>query len=175
MADQREDEVLGGDAERQLALEPHAHGLRPALDQRLRRQHMRQLARPDAERQRAQPAMGAGVAVAADDQAAGKAEAEFGSDDMDDALPGLVDIEHLDAAGRGLDPQRRQQFLPDLAGAGPAARRRNGMVRRREGQFRIMDRQIAALEIEQAARAAEIVQQMAIDVEQIGIVAQCER
>ncbi len=38
---------------------------------------------------------------------------------MDDALPGLVDIEHLDTAGRGFDAQRRQQFLPDLDGAGP--------------------------------------------------------
>ena len=85
--------------------------------------------------------------------------------------PGLVDIEHLDAAGRGLDPQRRQQFLPDLAGAGAAVRGRNRVVRRRKGQFGIVDRKVAALEIEQAARAAEIVQQMAIDMEQIGIIA----
>ena len=34
-----------------------------------------------------------------------------------------------------------------------------------------MDRQVAALEIDQAARTAEIVQQMTIDMEQIGIVA----
>ena len=34
-----------------------------------------------------------------------------------------------------------------------------------------MDGEVAALEIEQPARAAEIVQQMAIDMEQIGIVA----
>jgi hypothetical protein len=45
------------------------------------------------------------------------------------------------------------------------------MIRRREGQFGIMDREIAALEVEQAARTAEIVQQMAIDMEQVGIVA----
>ena len=71
--------------------------------------------------------------------------------------------------------KRRQQLLPDLAGAGPSARRRNRMVRRCEGQFRIVDRQAAALEIEQAARAAQIVQQMTVDVKQIGIVAECER
>ena len=171
MADQRQDQVLGGDARGHLAFELHPHGFRPALDQRLRRQHMGQLARSDAEGQRAQPAMGAGMAVAADDQATGQAEAEFGSDDMDDALAGLVDIEHLDAAGRGFDPQRRQQLLPDLDGAGAAMRGRNRVVRRREGQFGIMNRKVAALEVEQAARAAEIVQQMAIDMEQIGIVA----
>ncbi len=48
--------------------------------------------------------MGAGMAVAADDQAAGEAEAEFRSDDMDDALTRLVDIEHGDAAGRCFNP-----------------------------------------------------------------------
>ena len=175
VADQGKDQILGGDAERQLALELDAHGFGPALDQRLRRQHMRQFARADAERQRAEPAMGAGMAVAADDQAAGKAQAQFGPDDMDDALPGLVDVEQLDAAGRGLDPQRRQQFQPDLAGAGAARRRRDRVVRRREGQFRIVDGEVAALEVEQAARAAEIVQQMTIDMQQIGIVADaCE-
>jgi hypothetical protein len=47
------------------------------------------------------------VAVAADDQATGKAKAKFGSDDMDNALTGLVDIEHRDASGRCLGPQAR--------------------------------------------------------------------
>src|SRR5882757_815406 len=86
-ADQREDEILGSHAEWQPALEHHAHCFGPALDDGLCCQHMRQLARPDTEGQRAQPAMRAGVAVATDDQAAGKAEAKFGSDDMDNALP----------------------------------------------------------------------------------------
>src|SRR5258705_293586 len=119
VTDQREDEILGGHAEWQPALEHHAHCFWPALDDGLCCQHMRQLARPDTEGQRAQPAMRAGVAVAADDQATGKAEAKFGSDDMDNALPGLVDIEHLDASGRRLGPQAREQFLSYLARAGP--------------------------------------------------------
>src|SRR3954447_17273639 len=171
MADQREDEILRGHAEWQPPLEGHAHGFRPALNDGLRGQHMRQLARPDTERQRAQPAMGTGMAVAAYDQAAGKAQAQFRSDDVDDALAGLIDIEHLDTNSGCFGPQACQQLLPDLAGAGPAARRRNRVIGRREGQLRIMDCQIAALEIEQPARAAEIVQQMAIDMEEIGIVA----
>ena len=132
---------------------------------------MRQFARPDAEGQRAQPAMGAGMAVAAHDQAPGKAKAKFGSDDVDDALTGLVDVEHPDAASGGFGPQAGQQFLSDLAGAGPAARRRDRMVRRRKRQFRIMDRKTPTLEVEQAARAAEIMQQMTIDVQKIGIIA----
>jgi hypothetical protein len=89
---------------------------------------------------------------------------------MDNALPGLVDIEHLDASGRRLGPQAREQFLSYLARAGPTARRRDGVVRRREGQFRIMDGKVAPLKIQEAARTAEIVQQMTIDMEEIGII-----
>ncbi len=60
---------------------------------------MRQFARSDTESQGTQSAMGAGMAVATDNQATRKAKTEFRSDDMDDALPGLVNIEHLDAHG----------------------------------------------------------------------------
>jgi hypothetical protein len=45
------------------------------------------------------------------------------------------------------------------------------MIRRRESQFRIVDTKVAAFEIEQAARPPEIVQQMTINVQQIGIIA----
>jgi hypothetical protein len=89
---------------------------------------------------------------------------------MDNALTGLVDIEHLDTNGRRLGPQASEQFLSYLARAGSPARRRDGVVRRREGQFRIMDGKVAALKIQEAARTAEIVQQMAIDMEEIGII-----
>jgi hypothetical protein len=90
---------------------------------------------------------------------------------MNDALTGLVDIEHRDAIRGGLHPQSRQEFLADLDRPGPPARRGNGVVRRRKGQFRIMDAKTAAFEIEQATRPAEIVEQMTIDMEKIGITA----
>src|SRR4029450_1418490 len=158
-------------AYRQLAFEPHPHGFWPPLNPRLRREHMVQLAGADTERQRPQPAMGAGMAVAADDQAARKAEAKLGPDHMDDALPRLIDIEHPDAGRRRLGPQARQKLLSDLAGAGPSARRRDRMIRRCECQFRIVHGQVAVFEIEQARRGAQIVQQMTVDVKQISIVA----
>jgi hypothetical protein len=149
----------------------NAHGLGPALDDGLGRQHVRELAGADAEGERAEPAMGAGVAIAADDQAAGEAEAELGADDMDDALPRLVEVEQPDVAGRRLGPQRRQQIPPGLDRAGPPGRGRNRMIGRGEGQFGIVDRNIAAFEVEQAAGAAEVMQQMAIHMQQIGIIA----
>jgi hypothetical protein len=46
------------------------------------------------------------------------------------------------------------------------------MVWRRKGQLGVMDRKPPALYIEQPARTAEVVQQMAIDMEQIRILAQ---
>ena len=64
-----------------------------------------------------------------------------------------------------------QQFQPDLAGSGAAMRRGNRVVRRCKGQFGIVDLKLAALEVKQAARAAEIMQQMAIDMEKISVVA----
>ena len=74
--------------------------------------------------------------------------------------------------GRGrLGPQPRQKLLSDLAGAGPSARRRNRMIRRCKREFRIVHRQIAVFEIEQATRAAQIVQQMTVDMKQISVVA----
>jgi len=170
VTDQREDEILGGHAEWQPALEHHAHCFWPALDDGLCCQHMRQLARPDTEGQRAQPAMRAGVAVAADDQATGKAEAKLGSDDMDNALPGLVDIEHLDASGRRLGPQAREQFLSYLARAGPTARRRDGVSGVAKVSSGLWTARLRLLKIQEAARTAEIVQQMTIDMEEIGII-----
>ena len=171
MADQSEDEILRRHTERQLAVERDAHGLGPALDDGLGRQHMGELAGADAEGERAEPAMGAGMAVAADDQAAGQAEAELGTDDMDDALPGLVEVEQLDVAGRCLGPQRRQQLPAGLDRAGTPGRRRNRMIGRRKSQLGIVDRKVAAFEVDQAAGAAEVMQQMAIDMKQIGIIA----
>jgi len=67
--------------------------------------------------------MGAGVAVAANDCTPRQAEAKLGPNDVNDTLSWLVDVEKLDAAGRGLNPQSRQQFLPDLARPGASLRR----------------------------------------------------
>lgn len=52
--------------------------------------------------------MSAGMAVAAHDCAARQAQAKLRPDNVNDALPGLVDIEKLDTACRCLDPQARQ-------------------------------------------------------------------
>jgi len=158
MPDQREDHVFCGNAERELAFKLHAHDLGPTLDQRLRRQHVGELARSDTESQRTQSAMSTGVAVTADNRASRQAQPKLRPNDMDDTLSGLVDVEKLNAAGRSFCPKRRQQLLADLASTGAAACRRNGMVWGSKGQFRTVNLETAPLEIKQSPRAAEIVQ-----------------
>src|SRR4029077_12112776 len=93
----------------------------------------------------------------------------FRADDMDDTLTGLIDIEHGNAVGRCFDPKTLQQFLAGLSSARPPARGGNGVIRRCKCQLGIVDRKLTVLEVEQAPRAAEIVQQMPIDVKKVRI------
>ena len=62
----------------QLAVDRDRHRLRPHLRQRLRRQHVLDFAGADAERQRAECAVGRGVAVAADDRHPRQGQARSG-------------------------------------------------------------------------------------------------
>ena len=97
LADDGEDDVLGGDALRQLAVDDDAHVLGFRLDQRLRRQHMLDLGRADAMRERAEGAVRRGMAVAADDGRARQGEALLRPDDMDDALAAVELVVIFDA------------------------------------------------------------------------------
>ena len=97
LADDGEDDVLGGDAGRQFAVDHRAHVLRLLLDQRLRRQHMLDFRGADAVGERAERAVRRGVAVAAHDRRAGQGEALLRTDDVDDALALVELVEIFDA------------------------------------------------------------------------------
>ena len=90
--DQREDDVLDGDARPQRAGEVDAHGLLLALAQRLRREYAFALAGADAEGNGAEGAMRRGMAVAADQRHARQGEAEFRADDVHDAVAIVLHI-----------------------------------------------------------------------------------
>ena len=85
-ADDGQRHVLGGHTGAQFAGDLDLHVLRFLLDQRLCRQDVFDLGSADAMRQRAERAMGGGVAVAADHGHAGQRPALFGTDDMHDPL-----------------------------------------------------------------------------------------
>ena len=101
-ADDCEDQVLGRDAEAEAAVDADFQRLRRPHQQRLRREHMLDLARADAEGERAERAMRGGMAVAADQGGAGQGEALLRPDDVDDALLGgeRVDVGHAEFARR---------------------------------------------------------------------------
>ena len=96
----------------QLAVDGDGHRARPLLGQRLGGEDVLDLAGADAEGQRAERAVGGGVAVAAHDRHARLGEALLGADDVDDALVrvahrvegdaelGAVGGQHLHLLGR---------------------------------------------------------------------------
>ena len=96
-ADHVQHQVLGGDARCKLAVDGDRHGPRLALQQALRRQHVADFACADPERERAERAVGRGVAVATDNRHARLGDAEFRSYHMHDALEPGGDIEKADA------------------------------------------------------------------------------
>jgi hypothetical protein len=91
LGDDRQHHVLGGDAGGEAAGDLDLHVLGFLLDQRLRGQHMLDLGGANAVGQRPEGAMRRRVAVAADDGHAGQGPALLGADDVDDALPDVVD------------------------------------------------------------------------------------
>ncbi len=107
-----ERDVLGRRPRRELSFDGDRHRLRPHLRQSLGREHVLDLARPYAEGQSAEGAVGGGVAVAADDRHAGLRPPLLGADDVDDALVGVahrvagdaefgrVGVEDLELLGR---------------------------------------------------------------------------
>ena len=96
-ADDGEHQVLGGNARRQPARHVDRERARPALQQALGREHVTDLRGADAEGERTEGTVGAGVAVAADDRASGLGEPELGADDVHDATPVVAHAEQLDA------------------------------------------------------------------------------
>ena len=89
--DQCKDDVLGAHPGRQPAIHPHLVRLRPALEERLRREDHLDLARPDPEGEGTERAVGARVGVTTDDRHARLRQAELRPDDVDDPLPGIAD------------------------------------------------------------------------------------
>ena len=103
-----QDHVLGGNPGAKRAFDPDFHRFGLGQQQRLRGQHMLNLAGADPEGECAQPAVASGVAVPADDGRAGQRKALFGADDVDDALFGVSITDQADAEFGRIAFQRGQ-------------------------------------------------------------------
>ena len=89
----------------QAAFDADFQRLRLVLQERLRGQHVLDLAGADAEGQRAEGPVRGRVAVAADDRHARLRQSQFRPDHMDDALVAVVQIVKADAEILAVLPQ----------------------------------------------------------------------
>ena len=128
---------------------------------------MLDLAGADAVGERAESAVGRGVAVAADDGRAGQREALLGADDVHDALPVIQLVEIFDAEFRAILSERahleRRLWVVDAVAAVGG---RHVVVH--DGQ-RLLRRAHAAVRHAQALeslRARHLMHEMPVDIEQ---------
>jgi hypothetical protein len=143
--------------------DPQRPGL--ALPERLRGQHVLDLARADAERQRAQCAVRGRVAVTAHQQHSGQCEALLRPDHVDDAAPDVALAEVDDPLLGRVGAQRLHHRANLGIGRRRPRRRQHVVVGRREGEIGAPHPAARAGQPLEGA-GGSLVQQVAVDVEQ---------
>ena len=168
LADQAEDQILRDDAARGRALEADEHLRGAAVWQRLRGEHLLDLAGADAERERAERTVCRGVRVAAHDRHAGLRHAELGADHVDDALPAMPAAIAADAELLAVPVERVELRLRELvADRQRERRRRHVVIRGREGAVGPAHRAPGEPEAVERLRARHLVHEVQVDEQQI--------
>jgi hypothetical protein len=165
LADEREDYVLGVNPLGHDPVEIGAHGFRLRLHQRLRNQRMFAVARADAKSERAHRPDRAGVTVAADESHAGQRDAEFRRDDVHDSLPRIVDIEEPDVVRHDPLDELDQEIVSarHARGHSSAGHGCQHMIQCAERQFGIAHAPLAPVELFERYRAADLIQEVPVD------------
>ncbi len=168
LRDDREDDVLRRDAGLERAVDVDGHRLERTQRQRLRRHHVLDLGRADAERQRAERTVRGRVTVAAHHGHSGLREAELRAHHVDDALFEVTHrvqphAELRAVAAKRLDLQARhgvRDRLVDVDG-------RDVVVL--GGDRQVGPAQLAVRKAQAVERlgAGDFVEQMEVDVEQV--------
>ena len=152
-----------------VALVADAHRLGLALDEALGGQHVLDLARADAEGQRAEGAVGGGVAVAADDRHARLGDAELGPDDVDDALAVGAQRVERDAELLAVALERLDLHAAELVADARRDRRAVGghvVVGRGQRAVGPAHRAPGEAQAVEGLRARDLVDEVQVDVEQ---------
>ena len=141
------------------------------LDQRLRREHVLDFGRADAVGERAERAVGRGVAVAADDRHARQGEALLRADDVADALAVvelvvIFEAEHLGVLGEVGDLLGAFRIGIGLAAVGG----RHVVIDHEQRLLRRVHLAAGEAQPFERLRRCHLVDEMAVDVEQAGAV-----
>ncbi len=169
--DDRQHDVFGGDAGSGVAGNLDFHGFGAALFQGLGRQHMLYFRGADAERQRAERAVGGGVGVAADDGHPRQRHALFRSDNMHDALKRVVQVIQLHAElGAVLDQFLHLDAGHLAAGVDVAGLGGHVMVHGGEGLARLADFAAHGAQAVERLRRRHFMHQMTVDIQQRGFI-----
>ena len=132
---------------------------------------MGELAGAAAEGERAEPADGAGVAVGDRMRRAGQHDAEFRRHHVRNALLGIVDIEQPDAVVAAAFAHRLDKGGARRVGvvvaSGPGRYR---MILHREGQVGPVHFSLLLLQLREGMMGVQLVQHVAIDIEQIAAI-----
>ena len=169
-ADHGEDDVFGGDAGGKFSVEYDVSRFGASLLEALRGEHVLDFAGADAEGERAEGAVSGSVAIAADDGEAGLRDAEFGSDDVDDALIAAVHVEEADAAfeailGEGFE-LRGSVGIDDGQVAFFGG---DGVIHHREGEIGAANFAPVGAQAREGLRRSAFVNQVAINVDERGL------
>ena len=171
--DDRQDEILGGHTRAQLTAQVDGERARLALQQALRREHVTDLGGADAEGERPDGAVRAGVAVAAHDGLARLREAQLRANDVHDAALTVGEAEQLHAELGAvrlelahLPPgclQRDRRAAEHLG-----SERRRGMIHGGERALGAPYAEAALAQHREGLRGGDLVDQVQVDVEHGG-------
>jgi hypothetical protein len=166
--DDREDDVLGTASPRKLALDGDRHRAGAVLRQRLRREDVFDLAGADAERERAERTVRAGMGIATDDDEAGLRVPLLGSDHVHDPLTRRPHRVDRDAELRRVDAESVHLASADLVGDGPA-RGRDVVIHRRDGEVGPSHRAAVHPKTIEGLSARDFMNEVQVDVEDVGL------
>ena len=134
---------------------------------------MREFGGADPKGQRAKRPVRAGVAVAADQRDAGQHDAKLRPHDVHNALAILAEVEKPYAGRLRLLAQPGTQAFARCEAVMDAVRRAgDGVVGRGEGELRVADGQATLQHVRQRPAAGEVMQQVAVDMQQRPAVAE---
>ena len=155
----------------QLARDGDGHRAGPLLGQRLGGEHVLDLAGADAEGQRAEGAVGGGVAVAAHDGHARQGAALLGADHVDDALVGVAHAVVGDAELGACWRRSTSSCLAEIGSATGWSMSSVGTLWSAVATVRSGRRTRAAGQPDavEGLRAGDLVDEVEVDVEQVGL------